>query len=90
MTGLILPPIIPAGRPAARGYAGRAGAVRTPPPLPVLQQGAAPTATVYALTALDRSGRLADRSILRVLNWPPGLRLDIRERGGVSVGLGGD
>jgi hypothetical protein len=83
VTGPILPPIIPAAHPAAHPVAGPAGAARRPPPLPVLPPGVAPTATVYVLSAIDRSGRLADRSILRVLGWPPGLRLDIREGGGV-------
>jgi bifunctional DNA-binding transcriptional regulator/antitoxin component of YhaV-PrlF toxin-antitoxin module len=32
---------------------------------------------------VDKSGRVADRSIVRVLGWRPGTRLDIRERAGV-------
>jgi hypothetical protein len=35
------------------------------------------------LSAVDKSGRLADRSIVRVLGWVPGTRLDVREHGGV-------
>ncbi len=34
---------------------------------------------MYALSAVDKSGRVADRSIVRVLGWP-GRRLDIREK----------
>jgi hypothetical protein len=83
VTGPVLPPIIPAARPVANPVAGLVGAGRKPPPLPALPPDAAPTARVYAVTAIDRSGRLADRSILRVLGWTPGRRLDIRERGGV-------
>jgi bifunctional DNA-binding transcriptional regulator/antitoxin component of YhaV-PrlF toxin-antitoxin module len=41
--------------------------------------------TVYALSAVDKSGRLADRSIVRVLSWAPGTRLDIREQAGIIV-----
>ncbi|MEV0809453.1 hypothetical protein [Micromonospora sp. NPDC050200] len=41
--------------------------------------------TVYALSAVDKSGRVADRSILRVLGWVPGTRLDIREHAGIIV-----
>jgi hypothetical protein len=83
VTAASLPPVIPTGDRAARTVASPAGAGRQPPPLPELRPAAAPTATVYALSAIDRSGRLADRSILRVLDWPAGLRLDICERAGV-------
>lgn len=41
--------------------------------------------TVYALSAVDKSGRVADRSIVRVLGWVPGTRLDIREQAGIIV-----
>jgi bifunctional DNA-binding transcriptional regulator/antitoxin component of YhaV-PrlF toxin-antitoxin module len=41
--------------------------------------------TVYALSAVDKSGRVADRSIVRVLGWGPGTRLDIREQAGIIV-----
>ncbi len=40
---------------------------------------------VYGLAALDDRGRLADRTIMRTLGWSAGLRLDIREAGGVLV-----
>jgi hypothetical protein len=43
------------------------------------------TDTVYALSAVDKSGRVADRSIVRVLGWGPGTRLDIREQAGIIV-----
>jgi hypothetical protein len=43
------------------------------------------TDTVYALSAVDKSGRVADRSIVRALGWVPGTRLDLRERAGVIV-----
>ncbi|MFY1692790.1 AbrB/MazE/SpoVT family DNA-binding domain-containing protein [Plantactinospora sp. WMMB782] len=41
--------------------------------------------TVYALSAIDKSGRVADRSIVRVFDWAPGTRLDVRERAGTIV-----
>jgi hypothetical protein len=41
--------------------------------------------TVYAVSAVDKSGRLADRSVIRVLGWVPGTRLTIRECGGTIV-----
>ncbi|MGX7673755.1 AbrB/MazE/SpoVT family DNA-binding domain-containing protein [Plantactinospora sp. DSM 117369] len=43
------------------------------------------TGTVYALSAVGRSGRVADRSIVQVLGWVPGTRLDVRERAGIIV-----
>ncbi|MBX7267750.1 AbrB/MazE/SpoVT family DNA-binding domain-containing protein [Micromonospora sp. Llam7] len=41
------------------------------------------TGTVYALSAVDKSGRIADRSIVRTLGWAPGTRLDIRAQAGL-------
>jgi hypothetical protein len=35
------------------------------------------------LSAVDKSGRLADRSVVRALRWCPGTRLDIRESHGL-------
>ncbi|MFD0822006.1 AbrB/MazE/SpoVT family DNA-binding domain-containing protein [Micromonospora zhanjiangensis] len=37
------------------------------------------------MSAVDKSGRVADRSVVRVLGWTPGSRLDVRERGGLIV-----
>jgi hypothetical protein len=34
---------------------------------------------------VDKSGRVADRSIVRTLGWASGTRLDIRERVGIIV-----
>jgi hypothetical protein len=41
--------------------------------------------TGYALSAVNKGGRVADRSIVRVLGWVPGTRLDIREQAGIIV-----
>ena len=43
------------------------------------------TDTFYAVSAVDNSGRVADRSIVRVLGWVPGTRLEIREQTGIVV-----
>jgi hypothetical protein len=37
------------------------------------------------MSAVDKSGRVADRSIVRALGWMPGTRLDIREQAGIIV-----
>ncbi len=61
------------------------GARRRPPlPLPVLPAPRAGT-MVYGVAAIDVSGRIADRTIIRTLGWAPGTRLHIRECSGVIV-----
>jgi bifunctional DNA-binding transcriptional regulator/antitoxin component of YhaV-PrlF toxin-antitoxin module len=40
---------------------------------------------VYVVSAVDKSGRVADRSAVRVLGWAPGTRVSIRERAGTIV-----
>jgi hypothetical protein len=40
---------------------------------------------IYALSVVDKSGRIADRSIVRMLGWVPGTRLDVHERAGLIV-----
>ncbi|MFJ8207507.1 hypothetical protein [Micromonospora chalcea] len=63
----------------------RGGAARRPPlPLPVLPSPRTGT-MVYGLAALDNSGRIADRTIIRALGWGPSSRLHIREGSGVIV-----
>ncbi|MEV0001490.1 AbrB/MazE/SpoVT family DNA-binding domain-containing protein [Micromonospora sp. NPDC050980] len=53
-------------------------------PLPVLPSPRAGT-MVYGLAAIDNSGRIADRAVIRALGWASGSRLHIREGGGVIV-----
>jgi bifunctional DNA-binding transcriptional regulator/antitoxin component of YhaV-PrlF toxin-antitoxin module len=36
---------------------------------------------VYVVSAVDKSGRVADRNVVRVMGWAPGTRVSIRERG---------
>ena len=40
---------------------------------------------VYVVSAVDKSGRVADRNVIRVMGWAPGARVSIRERGGTIV-----
>jgi hypothetical protein len=40
---------------------------------------------VYALSAVDKSGRVADRTVVRAMGWAPGTRVSIRECGGTIV-----
>jgi hypothetical protein len=61
------------------------GALRRPPlPLPDLPTPQS-RVMVYGLAALDASGRIADRAVVRALGWAPGTRLHIQEGGGLIV-----
>jgi len=78
----MVPALVPARRPAA-----------TPGPgLPVGRLIAAgrSTSAWYALTTIDDRGRLADRSLLRVLRWEPGqpVELTVLPAGVVLVASG--
>jgi hypothetical protein len=44
-----------------------------------------PRSTVYGLAAIDCNGRVADTTVIRSLSWAPGIRLDIRECGGLVL-----
>lgn len=54
-------------------------------PLPRLAPGAAASAAVYGMAAVDCRGRVADRAVITSLGWTPGLRLSIREDGGLVL-----
>jgi hypothetical protein len=76
----VVPPVLPvSGRAAVPSVA---ALVRGPLPLPTLTPRRTST-VVYGLSALDDRGRVADRVVMRALGWSAGLRLDIRETGGV-------
>jgi bifunctional DNA-binding transcriptional regulator/antitoxin component of YhaV-PrlF toxin-antitoxin module len=80
-----VPPVIPKILPFQSGNS-PVVRERRPLPVPALDSGS-PTVpdTVYALSAVDKSGRVADRSIVRALGWAPRTRLDIREHSGIVV-----
>jgi bifunctional DNA-binding transcriptional regulator/antitoxin component of YhaV-PrlF toxin-antitoxin module len=82
VTASFLPAVIP---PTPTGTPSQpAGSRRRPPPLAVLEPDPVPvTDTVYAVSAVDKSGRVADRSIVRALGRAPGTRLDFREQSGI-------
>jgi hypothetical protein len=85
VTASLVPPVIPKLVPGAGPVSGQARP-RRPLPVPALSdERPQASRTVYALSAVDKSGRVADRSIVRTLSWPPGTRLDIRERAGIIV-----
>jgi hypothetical protein len=92
MTGSLITPIIPGAagqgepRPAVRWGVVRA---RRRLPLGQLSTGRIGTA-VYGMTALDSHGRIADRAVLRALDWTPGVRLDIATRDLVTMRVHAD
>lgn len=72
--------LVPPGNPAhAKGL-----------PLPDLRNAADENASRYAVTSIDRDGRLADRSILTVLGWAAGVPVDLAiEHGPIVVAYRG-
>jgi hypothetical protein len=83
VTASSVPPLVP--RAVHGGFgAGPVGRGRRRLPVPALEPGPPRAAgAVYALSAVDKSGRVADRSVVRALGWAPGTRLDIREQAGI-------
>jgi hypothetical protein len=80
VTASSVPPVIPKVVPGAGTSAGAVGRGRRPLPIPSLD--AAPstvTDILYTFSTVDKSGRVADRSIIRAVGWPAGTPLDIRE-----------
>ena len=86
MTASSVPPLIPGTVVGTGATAGPVRQARRTLPLAGLSpEGERSTSVAYALSAVDKSGRLADRSIVRGLGWLPGTRFDARERAGVIV-----
>ena len=88
MTGTLIAPVIPspaaaAGRPARPPAAARMLPLAVPPALsrpPALGRD-----VVYGLARVDRSGRVADRSVTGALGWRGGDRLTLTAEAGVVV-----
>lgn len=79
MTGTVITPVVLP--PAPRQHDGRPAGLpgtRRPLPLPPVPPPRTTTA-VHGLAAVDRRGRIADRTVLHALGWQPGTRLAIRE-----------
>ncbi len=96
MTGTLIAPVIPspaaaAGRPARAPAAARTLPLAVPPALsrpPALGRD-----VVYGLAHVDRSGRVADRTVTGALGWRGGDRLTLtgrRQAPGRDQPRGGD
>ena len=85
MTGTLIAPVIPpsaAARPARAPAAARTLPLTAPPARPP----ALGRDVVYGLARVDRSGRVADRTVTGALGWRGGVRLTLTASAGV-VGL---
>jgi len=84
VTGTLIAPVIPssaAARPARAPAAARALPLTVPPVRPP----ALPRDVVYGLAHVDRSGRVADRTVTGALGWRGGDRLTLTAEAGVVV-----
>ena len=86
MTGTLIAPVIPsparaAGRPARAPAAARTLPLTAPPVRPPTL----PRDVVYGLAHVDRSGRVADRTVTGALGWRGGDRLTLTAGAGVVV-----
>ena len=84
MTGTLIAPVIPssaASRPARAPAAARALPLTVPPVRPP----ALGRDVVYGLARVDRSGRVADRTVTGALGWRGGDRLTLTAEAGVVV-----
>ena len=86
MTGTLIAPVIPspaaaAGRPARAPAAARTLPLTAPPVRPPTL----PRDVVYGLAHVDRSGRVADRTVTGALGWRGGDRLTLTAEAGVVV-----
>jgi bifunctional DNA-binding transcriptional regulator/antitoxin component of YhaV-PrlF toxin-antitoxin module len=83
VTGTLIAPVIPssaAARPARAPAAARTLPLTVPPVRPALGRD-----VVYGLARVDRSGRVADRTVTGALGWRGGDRLTLTAEAGVVV-----
>ena len=86
MTGALLAPVIPSsGAYAARPARAPAAARTLPLAVPPARPPSLPGDVVYGLARVDRSGRVADRSVTGALGWRGGDRLTLTAEAGVVV-----
>jgi hypothetical protein len=85
VTGTLIAPVIPSSA-AARPARAQAAAVRTLPLTdPPVRPPALPRDVVYGLAHVDRSGRVADRTVTGALGWRGGDRLTLTASAGVVI-----
>ena len=86
MTGTLIAPVIPSsGAAAARSARAPAAARTLPLTVPAVRPPALGRDVVYGLARVDRSGRVADRTVTGALGWRGGDRLTLTAGAGVVV-----
>ena len=88
MTGTLIAPVIPssaAARPARAPAAARTLPLTVPLTVPPARPPALGRDVVYGLAHVDRSGRVADRTVTGALGWRGGDRLTLTAEAGVVV-----
>ena len=84
MTGTLIAPVIPSSA-AARPARAPAAARTLPLTVPPVRPPALGRNVVYGLAHVDRSGRVADRTVTGALGWRGGDRLTLTAEAGVVV-----
>jgi hypothetical protein len=84
VTGTLIAPVIPSSA-AARPARAPAAARTLPLTVPPVRPPALPRDVVYGLAHVDRSGRVADRTVTGALGWCGGDRLTLTAEAGVVV-----
>jgi hypothetical protein len=82
VTGTLIAPVIPSSA-AARPARAPAAARTLPLVVPPVRPPALPRDVVYGLAHVDRSGRVADRTVTGALGWRGGDRLTLTACAGV-------
>ena len=84
MTGTLIAPVIHSSA-VARPARAPAAARTLPLTVPLVRPPALPRDVVYGLAHVDRSGRVADRTVTGALGWRGGDRLTLSAEAGVVV-----
>jgi bifunctional DNA-binding transcriptional regulator/antitoxin component of YhaV-PrlF toxin-antitoxin module len=84
VTGTLIAPVIPSS-PVARPARAAAAARTLPLTVPPVRPPVLPRDVVYGLAHVDRSGRVADRTVTGALGWRGGDRLTLTAEAGVVV-----
>jgi len=82
---IVVPPVyLPRGGRGVRGGLADLPLRRLPLPLAALLEPREGS-LLYAMTTVDQSGRIADRSVIRSMSWQASVRLDVYEQQGLII-----
>jgi hypothetical protein len=83
MTAGVVAPVVP--QTAAVRRPAESDAPRRPLPLPPVPAPTDGGSNVFGVATLDRSGRIAETTVMAALGWGVGTRLDIRVKAGLVL-----